>query len=88
MKCLHKIVGLPKNSKRIWREVVVKDINGKITDYTCSCKEGKKVIIDRSVLSDTEWEKYFCKFCGKKLVPRKERRYFVVCPWCKEKMPI
>jgi len=87
-RCLHNIMGYPRSSKRSWKHIIIKGKDGNPMDWTCTCKEGRKTIKDRTSLTNEEWEKTFkfCGYCGKELVPHKERQYFVTCSLCGEEL--
>jgi len=83
--CPHGIIGYPPNSKRRYRFMDSSDT------WTCySCYAGKTLDVDITVLNKEDIEAGLdrCKYCRKKLVPKKERVTYIECGWCGEKICI
>lgn len=79
--CMHLLIGYPPNSKRRYKFVPSGDT------WTCySCYAGRTLDVDITVLNADDIRKGLgnCKYCGKKLEPKKERITLVECAWCKD----
>jgi len=77
--CFHHVVGYPPSSKRRYKFV------NSIDSWTCySCPKGKSQDKDITIFNEEDIKLGLdrCGYCGKKLVPKKERVTFIECGWC------
>ena len=84
-KCLHHVMGYPPSSKRKW------EYQKSIDSWSCyCCREASKIDKDITIFNEEDIKAGLdrCPYCNEKLVPKKERIYYIECAWCKGKIYI